>query len=71
MLRLEPDEVRVTIDDEYRVGLLSIRWPGHGMLHLPAATQLDSVDSLVTNPADAAVDSRIGPLHNHPDRRAK
>jgi hypothetical protein len=31
-----PEQVRVTIDRDYQVGLISVRWPGHGRLHLPA-----------------------------------
>jgi hypothetical protein len=33
-----PGQVRVTIDDDYQVGLVSVRWPGHGRLHLPAGS---------------------------------
>ncbi len=32
---LLPERVRVTIDDDYQVGLLSIRWKGRGRFHLP------------------------------------
>lgn len=40
VLSLVPEQVSVTIDDDYQIGLLSVRWPGHGRLHLPADTQL-------------------------------
>ncbi len=33
---LLPAEVRVTIDDTYQVGLVSVGWQGHGRFHLPA-----------------------------------
>jgi hypothetical protein len=33
---LLPAEVRVTIDHDYQIGLVSVHWPGHGRLHLPA-----------------------------------
>jgi hypothetical protein len=33
-----PGEVRVTLDDDLQIGLISIRWPGHGRLHLPAGS---------------------------------
>lgn len=39
-LLLAPEQITVTIDDDYQVGLLSVRWPGHGKLHLPASTRL-------------------------------
>jgi hypothetical protein len=35
-----PVEVRVTIDDDYQVGLVSVHWPGHGRLHLPAGSPI-------------------------------
>lgn len=35
-----PAEVRVTIDDDFQVGLVSVRWPGHGRLHLPAGSSM-------------------------------
>ena len=34
---LLPEQVKVTIDDDNQIGLLSIRLQGHGRLHLPAA----------------------------------
>lgn len=39
-IELVPDQVKIAVDDDYMVGLLSIRWNGHGKLHLPATTQL-------------------------------
>jgi len=39
-LSLAPEQITVTIDDDYQVGLLSVRWPGHGRLHLPPNTRL-------------------------------
>jgi hypothetical protein len=38
LVEILPDQVRVTIDDDFHIGLLSIRWPGHGRLHLPAGS---------------------------------
>lgn len=32
---LVPEQIKVTIDDEYHVGLLSVRWAGRGRYHLP------------------------------------
>lgn len=40
---LMPDQVRVTIDDDYQVGLVSVRWVGHGRFHLPAGSDLEQV----------------------------
>lgn len=39
-IRLLPDEIKVSIDSTYQIGMLSVRWPGHGALHLPADVQL-------------------------------
>jgi hypothetical protein len=39
-MSLAPEQISVTIDDNYQVGLLSVRWPGHGRLHLPAEAYL-------------------------------
>jgi len=39
-IELVPDQVKIAFDDDYMVGLLSVRWMGHGKLHLPATTQL-------------------------------
>lgn len=39
-MSLAPEQISVTIDNDYQVGLLSIRWPGHGRLHLPTDAQL-------------------------------
>lgn len=39
-LSLVPERIKVTIDDDYQVGLISVRWPGHGNLHLPASSAL-------------------------------
>jgi hypothetical protein len=33
-----PGEVRVKIDSDFQIGLVSVRWPGHGRLHLPAGS---------------------------------
>ena len=43
-IELAPAQIRVTIDDDYQVGLLSVRWEGHGWLHLPADSQLPHLD---------------------------
>ena len=40
---INPAEVKVGIDGEYQIGLLSVYWAGHGQLHLPASTQMNSV----------------------------
>lgn len=37
---LLPGVIRVSVDEDFHVGLLSIGWRGHGRLHLPAHTQL-------------------------------
>jgi len=34
-IQLAPEEITVTIDDDYQLGMISVRWPGHGRLHLP------------------------------------
>jgi len=31
-----PELIQITIDSNYQLGMLSVRWPGHGRLHLPA-----------------------------------
>ena len=38
-IELAPEQVRVTLDTDFQVGLLSIRFNGRGRLHLPAAAQ--------------------------------
>jgi hypothetical protein len=40
VLHLKPKSVRLGLDNEYQVGLLSVHWPGHGKLHLPSNTDL-------------------------------
>lgn len=35
-ISLVPEQVSVTIDNDHQIGLLSVRWPGHGRLHLPS-----------------------------------
>ena len=30
-----PEQIRIKIDSDYQIGMLSVRWPGHGLLHLP------------------------------------
>ena len=37
---LAPEQVRVTLDTDFHVGLLSVRFDGHGRLHLPAAAEM-------------------------------
>jgi hypothetical protein len=39
-----PGQVRVTIDQDFQVGLVSVRWPGHGRLHLPAGSRIRRFD---------------------------
>ena len=42
VLLLQPGTVRVTVDSDYQVGMLSVRWFGHGSLHLPADASLSN-----------------------------
>ena len=35
-VKLLPEHFMVTIDADYQVGLVSVRWKGHGRCHLPA-----------------------------------
>jgi len=37
---LAPEHVTIGIDDDFHLGLPSIRWAGRGRLHLPAAADL-------------------------------
>jgi len=39
-IKLAPDQLNVTIDSDFHIGLFSIRWQGHGSLHLPIWTDL-------------------------------
>jgi hypothetical protein len=39
-ISLMPGVIRVSVDEDYYVGLLSIGWRDHGRLHLPANSQL-------------------------------
>lgn len=41
-VELAPEQVRVTLDTDFHVGLLSVRFIGGGRLHLPAASRLKS-----------------------------
>lgn len=34
-VNLNPKEIIVGIDDDYQIGMLSVRWKGHGSYHLP------------------------------------
>ena len=34
-MEILPAAIRIHIDDDYQIGLLSVRWDGHGWLHLP------------------------------------
>ncbi len=34
-VNLNPKEIIVGIDDDYQIGMLSVRWKGHGRYHLP------------------------------------
>ena len=38
---LAPEQITVTIDDDYHVGLISVRWKGHGRCHLPIDADID------------------------------
>lgn len=40
-LEVAPEKVRVTLDTDFHVGLVSVRWDGRGRLHLPAAVDLE------------------------------
>lgn len=51
VVELLPPELIVTLDDDFLVGLLSVRWNGHGRLHLPAAALAATA---ATPPARAA-----------------
>jgi hypothetical protein len=42
---LLPEQVTVTIDDDYQIGMLSIRWKGHGRLHLPPDCSFERLPS--------------------------
>jgi len=35
-IELAPDIIRITVDDDFHVGLMSVRGPGNRRLHLPA-----------------------------------
>ena len=39
-VRLAGERVRVSIDEHYQVGMLSVHFRGRGRLHLPAGTPL-------------------------------
>jgi hypothetical protein len=39
-MSLAPNRIRVAIDSDYQVGLVSVRCLGRGMLHLPADAHL-------------------------------
>lgn len=45
-ISLLPGTIRVSVDEDLHVGLLSIGWRGHGRLHLPAHTQLPATTRL-------------------------
>jgi hypothetical protein len=46
-MSLMPGVIRVSVDENYHIGLLSIGWRGRGRLHLPADSQLpDTVRSV-------------------------
>ncbi len=34
-VNLNPEEIIVGIDGDYQIGMLSVRWKGHGRYHLP------------------------------------
>lgn len=51
VIELLPRDIVVTVDDDRLVGLLSVRWNGHGRLHLPAAALATTA---ATPPARAA-----------------
>lgn len=46
VVELVPEHVTVTLDDTFQIGLVSVIWPGHGSLHLPADTDLSSSPSV-------------------------
>lgn len=45
-LQLAPEQIHVTFDTDYHVGLLSVRFNGRGRLHLPAAAEVAATCSL-------------------------
>lgn len=51
-LELAPERVRVTVDSDFQVGLLSVRFAGVGRLHLPPATDLSRTGSASIPNAD-------------------
>jgi hypothetical protein len=36
VVEILPGQIRATLDVGYQIGLVSVHWPGHGRLHLPA-----------------------------------
>ena len=38
--RLAPDIISVGLDSDYQIGLIRVRWPGKGALHLPPDTDI-------------------------------
>lgn len=43
---LLPEQIVVTIDNDYQIGLVSVSWPGRGKLHLPATTPFSQLGSM-------------------------
>lgn len=39
---LLPEQVQVSIDDDYQVGLVTVGWKGHGRFHLPADWSIEA-----------------------------
>ena len=53
-LALAPELIRITLDSDFQIGLLSVRFAGVGRVHLPPATELP-------NPSPVADSVRLLP----------
>jgi hypothetical protein len=50
-----PEQLKITLDSDQQIGLLSIQLKGHGRLHLPADTDLPRTRHTSTVPARRSV----------------
>jgi hypothetical protein len=67
-----PEQIRITLDADYHIGMLSIRWPGHGLLHLPADSLPHRCTSGGTPPPRRSPESADTPCqHPEPPRPDK
>jgi hypothetical protein len=63
-----PEQVKVTIDGDYQVGLVSVSLQGHGRLHLPAGSVVSVPVIDHAKRLDLSVpttDTRIGEHRRH------